>query len=218
MNVTAADGVGWHPRVSIEKYSRDQVRWARERGEVPWLRRLALPPRAALTGDLLRLLFREPEDGTVTDEGNGVTFHGLANLALLLTGQGGHPLAEGHAGFGVGCDASEFSREHVRLSNADGEDPARCWYRPMDAAYPCVQAGTTAIEGACTFAETEACFAWHEWGWVSGPGKPQAHHTLTGAYGGQRPVMINRKAHPAGYGVKEIGVAWVFRTVIELRG
>jgi len=87
----------------------------------------------------------------------------------------------------------------------------------MDPGYP-RPSGLTSIEGQATFTETEACFAWHEWCWASGPPEPQAHHALHGAYAGEGAVMVNRKAHPAGYGVKEAGVAWVFRTQIELLG
>lgn len=211
------DGLTWHPRVTIEKYSRDQVDYARRCGESVKPAYMHLQ-RHVLTGDLMRLLFREPEDGTVHDEGNGVTAWGMENLARVLTGEAGHPLKPGRAGFGVGSDPAGFDREHAHLSNALSEGPGRSWYRPMDAGYPVVQAGTAAIEGACTFAESEACFAWHEWCWASGPVRPSAHHELAGAYGGGAPVMINRKGHPAGYGVKEPGVAWCFRTVIELRG
>jgi hypothetical protein len=200
------DGIRWHPRSVIEKYSSDQVRWARRRD-------LAAPPR--LNGETLRGLFPEPEDGIVEDQGNGVTAGGTANLALVLTGAGGHPLAPGRAVFGVGSDATGFSREHVRLANAVGEEPGRSWYRPMDAGYPRVTR-TGAVEGQATFAEAEACFAWHEWCWGTGPGGPVPHHSLRGCYGGEQPVMMNRRAHPAGYGEKLAGVAWVFRTEVAI--
>jgi hypothetical protein len=95
----ACDGISWYPVSAIEKYSADQVRYAREHREVPGLKRL--PPREVLHGDLMRLLFREPEDGTVRDEGNGVTVAGTVNLAMLLSGAGGYPLTEGRAVFGV---------------------------------------------------------------------------------------------------------------------
>jgi hypothetical protein len=54
--------------------------------------------------------------------------------------------------------------------------------------------------------------------WGTGPGRAVAHHSLAGCYGGEQPVMMNRRAHPAGYGVKEAGVAWVFRTEVTLGG
>jgi hypothetical protein len=31
-------------------------------------------------------------------------------------------------------------------------------------------------------------------------------------------VMMNRRAHPAGYGVKDPGVAWCFRSEITIGG
>jgi hypothetical protein len=213
----ARDGITWHPVCTIEKYSPDQVRYARERREVPWSQRLALAPRTVLHGSLMRLLFREPEGGTVYDEGNGVTVGGTLNLALLLTGLGGHALEAGRAAFGVGGDATAFDREHVHLGPVSGEEPGQTWYRPMDAGYPHVPRPGV-IGGQATFAESEACFAWHEWCWATGPLTPEPHHALRGAYAGEQPVMVNRRSHPAGYGVKEPGVAWVFRTEITIGG
>jgi hypothetical protein len=212
---SGSDGIRWHPVSVIEKYSSSQVRYARSRCEAPWSRRMALPPRAVLTGDLLRMLFREPEGGVVEDQGNGVVTAGMMNLALVLTGSGGHPLAPGRAVFGVGSDPGGFDREQVSLSKVLGEESGRSWYRPMDPGYPWVPRPGV-IEGQATFTESEACFAWHEWGWGTGPGKPVPHHSLRGCYGGEQPVMMNRRAHPAGYGTKEAGVAWVFRTEITL--
>jgi hypothetical protein len=213
--LSGSDGIRWHPVSVIEKYSAGQVRYAREHGEVPWSNRLGLPPRRVLSGDLMRLLFREPEGGTVFDEGNGTTVHGTVNLALLLTGTGGHPLAPGRAVFGVGSDAGDFDREQVSLSRPLGEESGRSWYRPMDPGYPWM-CRPGVIEGQATFLESEACFAWHEWCWGAGPTEAVPHHSLRGCYGGEQPVMMNRKAHPAGYGVKDPGVAWVFRTEVHL--
>lgn len=201
--VCAADGISWYPHGFIEKYSASQVTWARRH-------------RGYYSGDILRALFPGgPEDGIHYNRGNGTTVAGTGNLALLLVGAGGYPLTPGRAVFGVGRDDSEFSREHVHLSPAGGEEPGGTWYRPMDAGYPVVcEPGV--IEGQATFTEHEACFAWHEWCWGTGPARPAAHHTLRGCYGGEQPVMMNRKAHPAGYGEKLAGVAWVFKTEIRL--
>jgi hypothetical protein len=197
------EGVGWHPRCVIEKYSAGQVAHARRRA-------------GAVSGTLLRTLFAEPEDGIVCDEGNGVTGGGAANLAMVIVGGSGYPLAPGRSVFGVGADgATPFSVEHAHLSPAQGEDPDRSFYRPMDPGYP-LAAGPGVIEGQATFAETEACFAWHEWCWAAGPSAPLPHHQLHRAYTGGPPVMVNRRCSPAGYGKKLPGVAWVFRTVVTI--
>lgn len=215
-SLSGSDGIRWHPVSVIEKYSPDQVAYARNHGEVPWSKRFTLSRRQVLTGELLRLLFREPEGGTVEDEGNRITAGGAAHLALLLTGAELRcTLAPGHAVFGVGSDDAEFDREHVHLSNALGEEAGRSWYRPMDAGYPWASRPGV-IEVQATFTESEACFEWHEWCIAAGPFEPEPHHSLRSAYGGQQPVMVNRKAHPAGYGVKDPGVAWVFRTEITI--
>lgn len=199
-----SDGITWYPMCSIEKYSAAQVARARSR----------LGP--GLTGDALRAMFDSgPEGGILFARGNGTTVAGVANLALLLTGVGGHPLAPGRTVFGVGGDAAGFSREHASLSPAAGEKPGQSWYRPMDFGYPVVSRPGV-IEGQATFSEAEACFEWREWCWGTGPGQAAAHYALRGCYGGEQPVMLNRKSHPAGYGSKEPGVAWVFRAEITL--
>jgi hypothetical protein len=197
------EGIRWYPRSTIEKYTADQVAYVRRRRDGP------------LDGWDLHDLCHVPEGGTVYDQGNGVVASGLANLVQLLTGEGGNLLAPGRTVFGVGSDgATLFNSEQVRLANADGESPEASWYRPMDYGYPRV-CGPASIEGQATFAETEACFEWHEWCWAAGPVKPAAHHSLSHVYG-ELPVMINRKASLTGFGLKEPGVAWVFRTVVEL--
>jgi hypothetical protein len=202
--MTEAEGLTWYPRVRIDKYSADQVRWARRRLE-GW-------PLAGST--LLRLM--QPEDGTVCDEGNGVTGFGVDNMARVLAGEGGHPLAPGRACFGVGTDATPFHTEHVRLAPSGHEQPDQTWYVPMDLDFPTV-GGFAELHGQATFTETAACFDWHEWCWATGPGRPQEHHSIAQVYAGQA-VMLNRKASQAGYGVKEPGVAWVFRTQVKLLG
>jgi hypothetical protein len=218
------DSIRWFPRAIIEKYSAGQVAWARRRLDREARREQGV--REARTGSAvpvmhgawLQALFSYPEDGVVYDRGNGVTAAGLANWAAVLSGAGGHPLAPGRAVFGVGSDGvTEFDREQVSLSLQLGEEQGRSWYKPMDPGYQ-RPAGPASIEAQATFTEHEACFDWHEWCWGTGPGRPQAHHRLRGCYGGEQPVMVNRKAHPAGYGLKEPGVAWVFRTQVDLLG
>lgn len=204
-SLSSRDGIAWHPVCTIEKYSADQVEWARYH----------CPEGVALSGRVLRGMCPVPEDGLVTDEGNGVTAGGTGNLALVLTGLGGHPLAPGRAVFGVGSDDTAFSREHVHLSGALGEEPGRSWYRPMDAGYPVVPRPGV-IEVQATFTESEACFDWHEWCTAAGPVTPAPHHSLHGAYGGSPCLMLNRKAHAAGYGEKFPGVAWCFRSEISI--
>lgn len=203
--MSEAEGLQWYPRVLIDKYSADQVRWFR--------RNLAGFP---MHGTVMRHAFPVPEDGTVYDEGNGVTGFGVDNLARVLAGEGGHPLAPGRASFGVGTDATPFHSEHVRLAPSGNEQPDQTWYVPMDLDFPTV-GGFAELHGQATFTEMAACFDWHEWCWASGPGRPQEHHSLAQVYAGT-PVMLNRKASPQGYGTKEPGVAWVFRTQVKLLG
>lgn len=203
--LTSLDGFRWHPRFTISRYSADQVRYARKR--------TGLAPD--YLGEALGCMFSYPELGTLHGEGNGVTAGGLDNMARVLTGTGGHPLTPGRVAFGVGTDASDFDVEQVRLGGEDGEQPGRTWYRPMDPGYP--QPVTGGIEGQATFAEEEACFEWHEWCMAAGPVRPAPHHALHHALGLQGGVMVNRRGSAAGYGLKEPGVAWVFRFQVSLR-
>lgn len=205
------EGIGWHPRAVVEKYSAEQTRWARR-----WLARRGEAPRP-LRGDWLRCLFSQPEDGIAYDEGNGVVLAGRANLALLLTGEAGWPLEPGRACFGVGTDASPFSAEHTHLSVIEGEDEGRTLYLPMDPGFPKVT-GTAVIEGQATFAEDDACFPWAEWCWATGGGQPKPGPVLRRVFDEGTHVMMNRKVPPNGLGVKEPGVAWCFRTEIAIIG
>jgi hypothetical protein len=205
------EGIGWFPRCTVEKYSADQTRWARA-----WLARAGTPGRP-LNGSWMRAMFPAPEGGLAYDEGNGVVAAGLANLALLLTGEAGWPLEPGRACFGVGTDGSPFSPEHAHLSTAEGEGEGRSLYLPMDPGFPRVM-GAVTVGGQATFAEDQACFPWNEWCWATGGGKPTAGHTLRRVYDEGTSVMMNRKAPPAGFGVKEEGVAWCFRTEISFTG
>lgn len=210
-------GIPWRPVSRVEKYSADQTAWARRRlgAELSWGRRvivralgIAVP---VLHGDWLRELFAEPECGIACDEGNLVTEVGLVNLALLLTG-GGYPLTPGRTVFGVGTDGeTAASPRHVHLANAVGEGHGRSWYRPMDPGFPSPEgAGLT---GQATFTESEANWGWHEWCWASGEPELQPGPVLRQCFGGEH-AMLNRRAPAAGFGLKEAGVAWVFRTEI----
>jgi hypothetical protein len=201
-----SEGITWYPRCTIAKYSADQVNWARGR----------LGGGAGIMhGSWLRAVFTSPEDGTVHDEGNGVVAGGLANLALLLTGEGGHPLAPGRACFGVGTDgATKFSPELAHLSHAAGEADGASFYQPMDPGFP--RARGTVIECQATFAEADACFTWAEWGVAVGRGKPRPGPVLRRCFD-DGAVLVNRRAAAAGYGTKEFGVAWVFSVAIQLK-
>jgi hypothetical protein len=199
----SSDGLRWHPVCVVEKYDADQVEWVRYHCE------------GELTGDLLRSMLPGPAGGYARDEGNGVVAGGLANIAYLLTGSGGHALAPGRSVFGVGADGGGFSPGHGHLGNDSNEAEGATWYRPMDHGYPVVAEGAV-IAGQATFSETEANFAWAEWCWASGEGEPSAGEKLSRCYPGPS-VMINRKAPAEGFGAKEPGVAWVFRTEVHLR-
>jgi hypothetical protein len=201
------DCIHWHPVCTVEKYSPDQAAWARRK----------LPARQPLHGDLLRELFRVPEGGIIRAEGNGVTAAWLANLAQLLTGAGGYPLAPGRTVFGVGIDGeTEFSPSLVHLAPGPGEGFGRSWYRPMDPGFPAARGGTVA--GQATFGEREACHIWAEWCWAAGRAGAVAGPVLRECFGGEgEHVMLNRKAPEGGFGDKETGAAWVFQTEITFR-
>ena len=212
-----SEGIPWHPVSRVEKYSPEQTAWARYRlaEEMSWGRRVIVRALGAavpvLHGDWLRELFTAPECGVACDEGNRVTETGLANLALVLTG-GGHPLVPGRTVFGVGADGeTSFSARHVHLANAPGEGHGHSWYRPMDAGFP--DADGLAVVGQATFNEREANFGWREWCWASGEPGPEPGPVLRDCFDGGH-AMLNRRAPEPGFGLKEAGVAWVFRTEI----
>lgn len=111
------ENILWHPRVTVEKYSPEQTRWAQalldeavDWRRLPSLSRIPVGDHQAtvrthrdigqvteLHGDWLREMFpRGPEDGYGRVDGNVLTNVGLTVVVKLLTGAGGtsfYPLA-----------------------------------------------------------------------------------------------------------------------------
>lgn len=194
---STTEQVLWHPRVTVEKYSPDQTRWAQRRldGSIlpVSLNRVPLGDHCATTrahrgigvvrdlhGDWLRELFPAgPEDGYAHLDGNVLTNAGLTVLIKLLTGAGGtsfYPLAPTSgsnvtAVVGVGTNASGTGPQavHPCTDTALHDDgTVNAYYQGMDATYPTLTTPAT-INGQSTFASGVGNFPWNEWCWATGP-------------------------------------------------
>ncbi len=213
--MSSAEGIKWHPRVRVARYSAGQARFAQARlGSV-------------LHGDRLRDLFSEPEDGYALDEGNAMTSGGLTNLIALLTGaapsgSAGRPLtlgaggaAAGSACVGVGTDGTTaFAAAQAHLANATGEGAGSSFYQSMDSGYPTLTAPAQ-INGQATFQPSDANFDWLEWCWATGAGVPTPGPVLASVYStAGSAAMLNRKIPPSGLGLKRAGAAWIFESTV----
>jgi hypothetical protein len=206
--VTCRDEITWHPKIVVEKYSPAQTRWA--------VRRLGV---SRLHGAQLHALFRAPEDGCATDEGNRLTEAGLANIAALVAGEPyARSLSLGRVCFGVGTDAATPPSGVLQhLANLTGETADTSFYLPMDTGYPELD-GSVVLTGQATFQAAEANFSWREWCWATGGGKLRAGPVLGEVFSQVgSAIMMNRKVPEGGLGVKEPGGSWVFRTEINFR-
>lgn len=223
--VAAADGVRWHPRVRIERYSTDQAAYADRllRRAAAWGHRLSIPRLGITTGrihgDLLRLICGDPEDGVFTAEGNLCTVGGLAAIAALVTGAPAQPLSPGHTIAGVGAGDTEASPHQNRLAG-DG-DAASAHYQGMDATYPSVEPppAVGVVTGQVTVAGAHAAWPWLEWCWASATDRltPAVTGAELATLTGGTQVMHNRKVFgPADRpGDRRPGTAWVFTSEIE---
>jgi hypothetical protein len=223
------DSIRWYPRVTVEKYSIDQTRWAENRlaeyaaaGRRPFVYtpHLGSIPVQELHGDWLRAIFPNgPEDGIAVDEGNLLTNAGLTNLINLLTGATGtaiNPLrtggSSGAAVVGVGSSSTAATTSDTALGGNGSTTTA--YYQSMDASYPSLTTPAT-INGQSTFATGNANFAWNEWCWATGAGTVTAGGTLASVYATAGSVaMLNHKVPAGGLGTKAAGASWVFSTTV----
>ena len=220
------DGIKWYPRVTVEKYSIDQTRWAEGRltgmlggGRAPVV---LGEPVVDLHGDWLRELCPHgPEDGTPTDEGNILVNSGLTDLINLLLGNTGtaiNPLRvgpgtnSGAAVCGVGSSTTAATTSDTALGGNGSTTTA--YYQAMDSSYPSLTPPDT-INGQSTFASGVANFAWTEWCWATGAGTVTAGGTLASVYAtASSYAMLNHKIPSGGLGTKASGASWVYSTTV----
>ncbi len=141
------DAIRWHARARVDKYSEDQVAWARLRlGHEP-------------DGAELATLFVAPGDGTAEADGNLLVTVGLDAITKLLINTGSPQAFSGPTRAIVGVGASSTAANIA--DTALGADGGSAWYQGCDSANPTQANGV--ITTVCTFATGNANFAWNEW-------------------------------------------------------
>lgn len=181
----------WNAHALVRKYSPDQVAWATAK--------MGYEP----DGSRLSLLFRDPEDGVVSEPGNLMVTVGLNLLTSLLEGGAGTPFAHADAIVGVGATATAATVADTALG---ADNTASAYYQQADASYP--QQSNGVITCQATFASGNANFAWNEWCLATGSGGITPGTHLSAVATGV--VMLNHKVPASSLGTKGSGAAWVF--------
>lgn len=187
------DGDNWNAYATVAKYSPDQVAWATQK--------MGYEPQ----GHRLSLLFRDPEDGVITEPGNLMVTVGLNLLTSLLEGGAGTPFAHADAIVGVGAGTTAAAIGDTALTD---DNSANAYYQQADSGNPTQSNGV--ITCVCTFASGNANFAWQEWCLATGSGGITPGTHLSAAATGV--TMLNHKV--ASLGTKASGASWVFSAVV----
>jgi len=186
------DGIQWRSSTVVEKFSPEQVVYA--------IARLGHEP----SGDELRILCGEPEEGTHEDDtSNLLTTAGLTRITSLITAGGGQGATNTSARLGVGNSSTAAAIGDTDLGAASGAGNRQFYV--MDATYPTVAAGVITVKS--TFASGDANFVWNEWGVDIGT-PTVANGTTVGA------CLLNHKI--AALGTKASGSAWALTATITL--
>ncbi len=189
----AHDGIKWLAGAHVDKYSPDQVEYAKLR--------LGHEPK----GFELAALFDSPEDGYAESEGNLLTTAGLQRITNLIIGAGGQALASARTAVGVGATATAANVADTVL----GANTGSAWYQATDSTPTAVNGVLTFVS---TFASADGNFAWAEWSVSAVASAITA--TATHASLGTTPQIINHKI--ASLGTKVSGASWVFTATITL--
>lgn len=186
------DGIQWRSSTLVEKYSPDQVAFARELlGHEP-------------SGDELRMFCGIPEDGVHEDPtSNLLTTAGLDRISDLIIGAAGQAATATATRLGVGNSTTAAAVGQTDLQASAGSSNRQ--FKVMDATYP--QAADGVITVKATFGSSEANFVWNEW--CIDIGTPTVSDGTT-----VNAVMLNRKV--ASLGTKASGASWAFTATVTL--
>lgn len=191
-----ADAIHWHAFARVDKYSDDQVSWAR--------RRLAgLEPE----GRHLHAFFAAPEDGYAEADGNLLVTVGLDAITKLLIASGSPQAFSGPTRAIVGVGAT--STAATVADTALGADGGSAYYQGCDSSNPTQASGV--ITTVCTFATGNANFAWNEWCWATCTGTITPGATLASVATGTK--LWNHKIQSLG--TKSSG-SWVLTSTVTI--
>lgn len=190
-----ADTLNWHAAAHVDKYSEDQVAWARLRlGHEP-------------DGAELAALLAEPEDGTADADGNLLVTVGLDAITKLLIASGTPQAFSGptRAIVGVGATATAATVADTAL----GADGGSAFYQGCDSANPTQANGV--ITCVATFTTGNANFAWQEWCWATCTGAITPGATLASVATGTK--MWNHKVQSLG---TKVSGSWVLTSTVTI--
>lgn len=198
--MSASDGIKWHPRVHVAKYSPELVRELTEH--------LGYEPTSE---DFARLSVDPTE---VTERyGNLITTAGLGRITSLITGGGGQAFTNAQGIVGVGATNTAAARTDAALAGNGNSTTA--WYQGIDASgLSLVTTSFTndTIQAIATYASGNANFAWQEWCFGVCTGTITAGNTFASV--GTSPLLINRAVQSLG--TKVSGAVWVFTGKVTL--
>ena len=190
------DGINWHAHALVQKYSDDQVTWARRASGV-----------AEPEGALLQRHCGEPEDGYAEADGNLLVTVGLDAITKLLINTGGPQAFSGptRAIVGVGATATAATIADTAL----GADGGSAYYQGCDSANPTQANGV--ITTVTTFTTGNANFAWAEWCWATCTGSITPGATLASVATGTK--LWNHKIQSLG---TKVSGSWVLTTTVTI--
>lgn len=189
------DGINWHAFATVDKYSKEQVAWVREK--------IGREPKGAD----LKAWLSAPDLGTVEADGNLLVNNGLTRITNLITGGGGAAFNSTQGLVGVGSVSTAATTSDTALGGNGSSTTA--WYQIVDSA-PTTSTGQ--ITAVSTFSTANANFAWNEWCWAIATGTITAGATLASV--GTSPIMVNHKI--AALGTKVSTATWVLTSTITL--
>ncbi|MCW2901541.1 MAG: RoPhREQ1 gp62, partial [Streptosporangiaceae bacterium] len=148
----ARDGINWHAHARVQKYSDDQVAWARRASGL-------LEPEGAF----LQRHCGEPEHGYAEADGNVLVTVGLDAITKLLIASGSAQAFSGPTRAIVGVGAT--STPGTIADTALGADGGSAWYQGCDSSNPTQANGVMTC--VATFTTGNGNFAWNEWCWAT---------------------------------------------------
>jgi len=194
--MSGSDGIRWHAHALVQKYSDDQVEWARRASGV-------LEPEGAL----LQRHCGEPEDGYAEADGNLLVTVGLDAITKLLIASGSPQAFSGPTRAIVGVGAT--STAAAITDTALGADGGSAYYQGVDTSNPTQSNGV--ITAVATFTTGNANFHWQEWCWATCTGSITPGATLASVATGTK--LWNHKIQDLG--TKASG-SWVLTATVTI--
>jgi hypothetical protein len=147
-----------------------------------------------------KYLGHEPNE-VVYGESNVLTTAGITRMLSLLIGGGGQAFTNTHARLGVGTGSTAVTSADTDLAGGSK------LYHGMDATYPSVVGNVVTFQAS--FADSQANFAWNEWGIDCGGAGTGATNAVVVA------PLLNRRVPPVSLGTKTGGI-WILTVTITI--